>query len=109
MDRERAAGGVTGNRARQIVGFGIPNSTLKDNIPTMLTCPSVHKRVIRSHYNLITPFYWLLWGPHIHHGLWDADETPREAQLQDTEGLETLSRIDADQQMLKQRVIDSSG
>jgi tocopherol O-methyltransferase len=66
----------------------------------MLTCPTVQKRVIRGHYDLSTPFYRLLWGPHIHHGLWDADETPREAQLQLTERLATLAGIAAGQQMV---------
>ena len=66
----------------------------------MLTCPSVQKRVIRSHYDLSTPFYRLLWGPHIHHGLWESDETPREAQLQLTERLAALAGIKAGQQMV---------
>src|SRR5579864_7325722 len=44
-------------------------------------------RAIRKHYNLATPFYRLLWGPHIHHGLWDADEEPRHAQRRLTEHL----------------------
>ena len=35
----------------------------------MISCPTVEKRVIRTHYNLATPFYRLLWGRHIHHGL----------------------------------------
>ncbi|MCA9016261.1 MAG: class I SAM-dependent methyltransferase [Planctomycetaceae bacterium] len=37
----------------------------------MISCPTVEKDVIRSHYNLTTLFYRLLWGRHIHHGLWD--------------------------------------
>jgi tocopherol O-methyltransferase len=41
----------------------------------MITCTSVTKRSIQNHYDLATPFYWLLWGPHIHHGLWD-DQAP---------------------------------
>jgi tocopherol O-methyltransferase len=40
----------------------------------------VSKRAIRLHYDLATPFYRLLWGPHIHHGLWDAEASPRQAQ-----------------------------
>jgi tocopherol O-methyltransferase len=60
----------------------------------------VQKSVIRSHYNLSTPFYRLLWGPHIHHGLWDADETPREAQLQLTERLATLAGIGPKQEIV---------
>lgn len=63
----------------------------------MLTCPNVQKHVIRSHYDLSTPFYRLLWGPHIHHGLWEANESPRAAQLQLTERLATLAGVSAEQ------------
>ncbi len=66
----------------------------------MLSCPSVEKRVIRGHYDLSTPFYRLLWGPHIHHGLWEADESPRQAQLQLTERLATLAGVAAGQELL---------
>ena len=47
----------------------------------MIECPQVQKRSVRFHYDLSTPFYRLLWGEHIHHGLWSADESPRTAQL----------------------------
>lgn len=57
----------------------------------MLTCPTVEKNVIRGHYNLSTPFYRLFWGPHIHHGLWEGNESPRRAQVQLTERLATLA------------------
>jgi tocopherol O-methyltransferase len=46
----------------------------------MIVCPSISKRSIRRHYELATPFYRLLWGRHIHHGLWENDETPAVAQ-----------------------------
>src|SRR5262249_31528323 len=46
----------------------------------MITCPSISKRSIRQHYGLATPFYRLLWGRHIHHGLWHGDESPAAAQ-----------------------------
>jgi tocopherol O-methyltransferase len=39
----------------------------------MISCPTVRKTDIRLHYDLTTLFYRLLWGRHIHHGLWDAD------------------------------------
>jgi tocopherol O-methyltransferase len=46
----------------------------------MISCPTVTTRAIRRHYDLATPFYRLLWGPHIHHGVWDADAPPEAAQ-----------------------------
>ena len=66
----------------------------------MLTCSTVQKRVIQGHYDLSTPFYRLLWGPHIHHGLWDADESPRAAQLQLTERLASLAGVSDGQQLV---------
>jgi tocopherol O-methyltransferase len=48
----------------------------------MIACATVRKRAIQIHYDLATPFYRLLWGVHIHHGLWEADETPETAQRQ---------------------------
>ncbi len=59
----------------------------------MLTCPTVEKRVIRGHYDVSTPLYRLLWGPHIHHGYWEANESPRQAQLQLTDRLARLAHI----------------
>src|SRR2546423_1299985 len=46
----------------------------------MIVCPDVTKESIRRHYDLATPFYRLLWGPHLHHGLWEQDEAPAPAQ-----------------------------
>ncbi|MBA3943354.1 MAG: methyltransferase domain-containing protein [Herpetosiphonaceae bacterium] len=34
---------------------------------------------IRNHYNLLAPFYYLLWGQHVHHGYWD-DATDQSGQ-----------------------------
>ncbi len=59
----------------------------------MIDCPQVQKSVIRTHYDLSTLFYRLMWGPHIHHGLWSADESPRVAQLQLTEQMAELAGI----------------
>lgn len=59
----------------------------------MIDCPGVRKSVIRNHYNLTTLFYRLLWGRHIHHGLWNASESPARAQLQLTEALATAADI----------------
>ncbi len=53
----------------------------------MIDCPTIRKRSIRFHYDLVTPFYRLFWGRHLHHGLWNGDETPRQAQQQLTDAL----------------------
>lgn len=39
---------------------------------------------MRFHYDFFAPFYYLLWGEHVHHGFWDdeADQTPK-AQAQE--------------------------
>ena len=59
----------------------------------MIECPDVQKSVIKNHYDVSTLFYRLLWGKHIHHGYWLADETPAVAQLQLTSTLAWLANI----------------
>jgi tocopherol O-methyltransferase len=70
----------------------------------MISVEGVKKATIRSHYQLGTLFYRLLWGPHIHHGLWD-DQTFREpafqAQCQLTDTLADMAGITS-----QDRVID---
>lgn len=53
----------------------------------MIEVEHVEKSAIRSHYDLATLFYRLLWGPHIHHGLWAADDSPAQAQCRLTDTL----------------------
>lgn len=53
----------------------------------MIACPTVTQREIRYHYDLATLFYRLLWGPHIHHGLWTGTESPAVAQQHLTDTL----------------------
>jgi tocopherol O-methyltransferase len=48
----------------------------------MVECATVLKDAIRSHYDWATPFYRLLWGAHIHHGVWEGNESPSQAQVQ---------------------------
>lgn len=48
----------------------------------MISCPTIRKSEIRFHYDLSTAFYRLLWGPHIHHGLWNGEESSDVAQRQ---------------------------
>ena len=59
----------------------------------MIEFPDVAKGVIKNHYDIITPFYRLFWGPHIHHGYWDADESSQRAQVQLTEQLAKAASI----------------
>lgn len=69
----------------------------------MIESPEVRKSVIRSHYQLGTLFYRLLWGPHIHHGLWDSEqssESPYVAQCQLTDTLADLANLQAGDQVV---------
>ncbi len=60
----------------------------------MIACPDVRKDVIRRHYDISTVFYRLLWGRHIHHGYWEADESPTLAQEQLTDRLAAMAGIE---------------
>lgn len=66
----------------------------------MIQCSAVRKDVIRWHYDLNTLFYRLLWGRHIHHGLWDAAESPAVAQQKLTETLAAAAGIRGGERVL---------
>lgn len=66
----------------------------------MITCATVTKRDIRLHYDLATPFYRLLWGPHIHHGVWDADAPPLLAQRRLIDRLAEAASVAAGEDVL---------
>jgi tocopherol O-methyltransferase len=67
----------------------------------MIAEPSIAKSSIRNHYNLVTPFYRLFWGQHIHHGLWDhGDATPEEAQRRLIDRLAAAARLGKGQTVL---------
>lgn len=76
------------------------DTQLRDIVAPMITCPSVCKPAIRAHYDLSTLFYRLLWGPHIHHGLWLADEPPDAAQRQLIAALADRASIRGGEQVL---------
>ena len=66
----------------------------------MISCPTVSKNEIRSHYDLATVFYRLLWGRHIHHGLWEAQEPARVAVQRLTDTLTAEAGICRDARVL---------
>lgn len=66
----------------------------------MISCPTVRKDAIRSHYDLATVFYRLLWGRHIHHGLWEAEEPAEVAAQQLTETLAREAQVRAGDRVL---------
>ncbi len=55
---------------------------------------------IRKHYDALSGFYQLLWGPHIHHGYWEDDESPAEAQVKLIEHLAARLQIARDHRVL---------
>jgi tocopherol O-methyltransferase len=59
----------------------------------MISCPTVSKSEIRFHYDVTTLFYRLLWGRHIHHGLWEAEEPASAAAQRLTDTLAHEARI----------------
>jgi tocopherol O-methyltransferase len=63
------------------------------DVIAMICCPSVQKCVIQRHYDVATLFYRLLWGCHIHHGLWRGDENAEQAQVQLVDQLADLARV----------------
>lgn len=66
----------------------------------MIAIDGVKKQTIRNHYQLGTLFYRLLWGPHIHHGLWHGSESPSKAQEQLTDTLADMAAVGSGQQIV---------
>lgn len=65
-----------------------------------ISLETVKKRSIRNHYDISTLFYRMLWGPHIHHGYWEADESPQVAQLQLTEKMADLAQVSSGDRLI---------
>jgi tocopherol O-methyltransferase len=52
------------------------------------------KPKIVKHYDMVSPFYYSLWGKHIHHGYWiRGDESKETAQIQLIEHLWRLANV----------------
>jgi tocopherol O-methyltransferase len=68
--------------------------------PEALVQPSVanpranEKHKIIEHYDVVSPYYYSLWGEHIHHGYWvRGDESKETAQIQLIDHLAQLANI----------------
>jgi tocopherol O-methyltransferase len=68
--------------------------------PDMISCATVTKKAIQRHYDLATVFYRLLWGPHIHHGLWEKDGSPLAAQRRLIDRLAVTVGLQRDEKVL---------
>jgi tocopherol O-methyltransferase len=66
----------------------------------MIAVDSVRKVSIRNHYQLGTLFYRLLWGPHIHHGIWEGNESAYLAQCRLTDTLADFAHVHQGSRML---------
>jgi tocopherol O-methyltransferase len=55
---------------------------------------------IRTHYDRLAFFYRTFWGEHIHHGYWEADESPEEAQVRLVERLADRAAVPRGAQVL---------
>lgn len=66
----------------------------------MFAIETVEKTAIQRHYDLSTLFYRLVWGVHIHHGLWSGSETPAEAQRNLTDTLATYAGLRSGERVL---------
>jgi tocopherol O-methyltransferase len=59
------------------------------------------KPKIIEHYDLVSPYYYSLWGEHIHHGYWiRGDETKETAQIQLIEHLARLADLERGSRVL---------
>ena len=61
----------------------------------MIVGPAVRTSAIQFHYDTLTLFYRLFWGPHVHHGLW-SDGVPTPPMLAAQERLIDLLATEAD-------------
>ncbi len=58
-----------------------------------MALPNAKNKIIQ-HYDVVSPYYYKLWGEHLHHGYWiRGDETKEQAQQQLIEHLARLAKI----------------
>ena len=65
-----------------------------------MTLPNAKHKII-EHYDVVSPYYFKLWGEHLHHGYWiRGDESKEQAQQQLIEHLARLAKIPQDAAVL---------
>ena len=58
-----------------------------------MALPNAKNKII-EHYDVVSPYYYKLWGEHLHHGYWiRGDESKEQAQQQLIEHLARLAKI----------------
>jgi tocopherol O-methyltransferase len=58
-----------------------------------MAVPNAKDKII-EHYDVVSPYYYKLWGEHLHHGYWiRGDESKEKAQQQLIEHLASLAKI----------------
>lgn len=58
-----------------------------------MALPNAKHKII-EHYDVVSPYYYKLWGEHLHHGYWiRGDESKEQAQQQLIEHLARLAKI----------------
>jgi tocopherol O-methyltransferase len=58
-----------------------------------MALPNAKDKII-EHYDVVSPYYYKLWGEHLHHGYWiRGDESKEQAQQQLIEHLARLAKI----------------
>jgi tocopherol O-methyltransferase len=65
-----------------------------------MALPNAKNKII-EHYDFVSPYYYKLWGEHLHHGYWiRGDESKEQAQQQLIEHLSRLAKIPRDAAIL---------
>jgi tocopherol O-methyltransferase len=83
--------GMVGSRIRLCSG-STARARFEDALQTMFRPNQKHK--IIEHYEIVSPYYYSLWGEHLHHGYWvRGDESKETAQVQLIEHLARLADV----------------
>jgi tocopherol O-methyltransferase len=96
MKRQRAEyPGLDNAHCRSRISLDLRESKSRSPWATLVAIPRVNeKHKIIEHYDVASPYYYSLWGEHLHHGYWvRGDESKETAQIQLIEHLAQLADI----------------